>query len=120
MQKYAGVLGDLHRAYARLVGQWPVDRLRPTHCYKKVLAQHMDAQFERLAALQGAALAPELERVRREIAALQDLAANTYRTQHRLSATVTNPASHPGYYTKLLDSIDSAAASGKKLSLRVD
>ncbi|KAJ2711734.1 hypothetical protein H4R19_003105 [Coemansia spiralis] len=120
MSKYAGALGDLHRAYARLVSQWPADRLRPTHCYQKVLAQHMDAHFARLAALQGAALAPELERTRREIAALQDLVASKYRAQYKLSPAITDPASHRGYYTKLLESIDSAAASGKKSSLRVD
>ncbi|KAJ1727661.1 hypothetical protein LPJ61_004459, partial [Coemansia biformis] len=118
MSRYAGKLGELHTAYARLVGLWPADKLRPTHCYKRVLGQHMDAQFDRMAAIQGAALGRELERVQQEIAVLQKLVANKYRTQHRLSAAITDPASHRGYYTKLLGSIDKAVASGKQLSLR--
>ncbi|KAJ2805318.1 hypothetical protein H4R20_002139 [Coemansia guatemalensis] len=70
--------------------------------------------------MHGTQLNQELGRIEQEITALNNLATNRYRLQHKVSEAITNPASNRNYYTKLLESIDKAAASGKKNSLRVD
>ncbi|PIA18427.1 hypothetical protein COEREDRAFT_79892 [Coemansia reversa NRRL 1564] len=120
MAKYTGKLGELYTAYSRVVSLWPVDKLRPTHCYKKELKQQMGIKFDRLSSMHGTQLNQELGRIEQEITALNNLVTNKYRLQYKVSEAITNPASNRNYYTKLLESIDKAAVSGKKNSLRVD
>ncbi|KAJ2782493.1 hypothetical protein H4R18_002245 [Coemansia javaensis] len=119
-QRFGGRLGELYAAYAQVVQRWPADKLRPGHCYKKVLRQHMDAKFDRLSTMHGPALDGELARARREVDALQSLVAGEYRARFKAPESLTSPRSQPDYYRKLLASIDAAAASGKSSSLRVD
>ncbi|KAJ2288388.1 hypothetical protein IWW55_006517, partial [Coemansia sp. RSA 2706] len=105
MSKYAGKLGELHTAYTRAISRWPVDALRPTHSYKAVLKQQMGRKFDKLSAIHGPQLNEELGHIEREIAALNNLLANKHKAQNKVSEAITDPASHRGYYTKLLESI---------------
>ncbi|KAJ2813003.1 hypothetical protein H4S07_000997 [Coemansia furcata] len=120
MSRYTGKLSDLHQSYARVIGQWPADKLRPTHCYKNVLKAQMKTKFDKLNLLHGEELSREAGVVELEIGALSNLVSNKYRSQYKVSEALVDPVSHKGYYTKLLESIDSAVKSNKKTSLRVD
>ncbi|KAJ2140714.1 hypothetical protein IW136_002511 [Coemansia sp. RSA 678] len=120
MSRYAGKLGELHSAYTRVVSLWPVDKLRPSHCYKNVLNQQMNLKFEKLSTIHGTQLNQELDRIEQEITALNNLVKSKYRFQNKVSEDITNPASHRGYYTKLLESIDRASQSKDKGNLRID
>ncbi|KAJ1822080.1 hypothetical protein LPJ60_002238 [Coemansia sp. RSA 2675] len=120
MSRYTGKLSDLYQSYARVIGQWPADKLRPTHCYKGVLRAQLKAKFDRLDALHGEELSREAGLVQREQEALSNLVSNKYRSQYKVSKALVDPVSHKGYYAKLLESIDSAVKSNKKTSLRVD
>ncbi|KAJ2449014.1 hypothetical protein EV183_005130 [Coemansia sp. RSA 2336] len=117
---YSGKLGELYSAYSRVVGRWPVDQLRPTHCYKKVLKQQMAEKFAQLSKISGPQLNPKLQRIEREISALNSLLDSKHKAQYKLSESILDPASNRGYYTKLLESIDRAAKSTNKGMLRVD
>ncbi|KAJ2447906.1 hypothetical protein GGF42_005314 [Coemansia sp. RSA 2424] len=120
MSRYTGKLSDLCQSYARVIGQWPADKLRPTHCYKAVLKAQMKAKFDKLGALHGEELSREAGLVEQELKALSNLASNKYRSQYKVSEALADPVSHKGYYAKLLGSIDNAVKSDKKTSLRVD
>ncbi|KAJ2744238.1 hypothetical protein GGI20_003137 [Coemansia sp. BCRC 34301] len=120
MSRYTGKLSDLYQLYARVIGQWPTDKLRPTHCYKAVLRAQMKAKFDRLNTLHGEVLSQEAGVVEQELKALSNLVSNKYRSQYKVSEALVDPVSHKGYYAKLLDSIDTAVKSNKKTSLRVD
>ncbi|KAJ2160853.1 hypothetical protein GGF46_001910 [Coemansia sp. RSA 552] len=120
MSRCAGKLGELHAAYSRVVGLWPVDRLRPTHCYRKILKQQMTAKFDKLAAMHGPQVNREMARIEQEIGALDRLVASRYQSQFKTSPSLMSPASQPTYYARLLKSIDQAAASAAPTSLRVD
>ncbi|KAJ2082736.1 hypothetical protein H4R24_001332 [Coemansia sp. RSA 988] len=80
----------------------------------------MDSKFNKLSTSHGTQLNQELDRIEKEITALNNLVANKYRLQYKVSDSISNPVSNRNYYTKLLESIDKAVASGKKTSLRVD
>ncbi|KAJ2726247.1 hypothetical protein GGI07_000724 [Coemansia sp. Benny D115] len=120
MSKFTGKLGVLHDAYQRVVSAWPVDKLRPTHCYKTVLKQQMNKKFDRLGSLHGEKLAIEYAQAEKELAALKNLASNKYRTQYKVSEAISDPISRKGYYIQLIASIDEAIKSNKKTGLRVD
>ncbi|KAJ1800112.1 hypothetical protein LPJ59_001337 [Coemansia sp. RSA 2399] len=120
MSKYSGKLGELYRAYSRLVSQWPVDNLRPTHCYKNALKQHMDSKFDRIDAMHGEGVNREFAVVEKELASLGNLVKNKHKTQYSVSEDLKDPISNKGYYTNLLSSIDDAVKSKKTTSLRVD
>ncbi|KAJ1884933.1 hypothetical protein GGI03_000205 [Coemansia sp. RSA 2337] len=120
MSRYTGKLSDLYQSYARVIGQWPADKLRPTHCYKGVLKAQMKTKFDRLNSLRGEELSREAGLVERELEALSNLVSNKYRSQYKVSEALADPVSNKGYYTKLLESIDSAVKSNKRTSLRVD
>ncbi|KAJ2895069.1 hypothetical protein IWW38_002403, partial [Coemansia aciculifera] len=85
MSRYTGKLSDLYQSYARVVGQWPVDKLRPTHCYKAVLKAQMKAKFDKLDLLHGEELSREAGIVEQEIKALGNLVASKYRSQYKVS-----------------------------------
>ncbi|KAJ2591952.1 hypothetical protein H4R99_006576 [Coemansia sp. RSA 1722] len=120
MSRFAGTLGELHTAYQRVVGLWPTDKLRPTHCYKSMLKQQMNKKFDRLSTLNGAQLNSEIALVKKELKALNNLVSSKYKSQYKVSEAISDPVSHRGYYTKLVDSIDKAIKSDQKTSLRVD
>ncbi|KAJ2847960.1 hypothetical protein J3B02_004051 [Coemansia erecta] len=120
MSRFAGTLGELHTAYQRVIRLWPTDKLRPTHCYKSMLKQQMSNKFDRLSTLNGAQLNSEIVLVKSEIEALNNLTSSKYRLQYKVSDSISDPVSHKGYYTKLVDSIDKAIKTNKKTSLRVD
>ncbi|KAJ1664370.1 hypothetical protein IW140_004124 [Coemansia sp. RSA 1813] len=120
MSKYSGKLGDLYQTYSRLVSQWPVDKLRPTHCYKNSLKQHMVSNFGRISALRGESVNQELIKVERELASLNNMLKSKHKTHYAISEDLKDPISNKGYYTKLLSSIDDAIKSKKATSLRVD
>ncbi|KAJ1842369.1 hypothetical protein LPJ73_005827 [Coemansia sp. RSA 2703] len=120
MSRFTGKLGELHSAYQRVISSWPADKLRPTHCYKSILKTQMNAKFDRIGALRGDDLSRQIVLVEKEIAALNSLLSNKYRSQYRLSDGINDPVSHKGYYVKLLNSIDEAVKSNKKTALRVD
>ncbi|KAJ2355725.1 hypothetical protein GGF43_002517 [Coemansia sp. RSA 2618] len=80
----------------------------------------MNLKFEKLSTIHGTQLNQELDRVEQEISALNNMVSSKYRSQNKVSEAITNPASHRGYYTKLLESIDKAAQTENKGMLRVD
>ncbi|KAJ2397170.1 hypothetical protein GGI23_003634 [Coemansia sp. RSA 2559] len=120
MFKYSGKLGELYQTYSRLVSRWPVDNLRPTHCYKNALKQHMDSKFDRIDEMHGEGVNQELAAVEKEIQSLSNLVKNKHKTQFAVSGDLKDPISNKGYYTRLLSSIDDAVQSKKTTSLRVD
>ncbi|KAJ2557114.1 hypothetical protein EV175_001542 [Coemansia sp. RSA 1933] len=120
MSKYSGKLGELYQAYSRLVSQWPVDKLRPTHCYRNVLTQSMDRKFDKISVLRGDSVNQELTTIAKEIESLNSLLKSKYKTNYAVSDDLKDPVSNKGYYEKLLTSIDDAVKSNKTTSLRVD
>ncbi|KAI7831955.1 hypothetical protein BX661DRAFT_204246 [Kickxella alabastrina] len=120
MSRISGKLGELQAAYQRAVSLWPMDKLRPTHCYKSVLKQQMNKKFDKLSALRGDQLNSEITVVQKELDALNNLVSNRYRSQYKVSEAISDPVSHKGYYTQLLNSIDDAVKTNRKTSLRVD
>ncbi|KAJ2465386.1 hypothetical protein GGI02_004711 [Coemansia sp. RSA 2322] len=120
MPRYTGKLSDLYQSYARVVSQWPTDKLRPTHCYKSVLKAQMKTRIDKLNLLRSDELSLEAGRVEQEIDTLRSLVSNKYQSQNRVTEALTDPVSNRGYYSKLLESIDAAASSSRRTSLRVD
>ncbi|KAJ1962806.1 hypothetical protein GGI12_002430 [Dipsacomyces acuminosporus] len=120
MSRYTGKLGELYKSYSRAVSLLPADRLRPTHCYRNALKQQMESRFEKLSTLRGEESTKEMSAIERELTALSNLASNRYKSGFKVSEALCDPVSNKGYYTRLLDSIDSAIKSNKKTSLRVD
>ncbi|KAI9500727.1 hypothetical protein GGI25_003924 [Coemansia spiralis] len=120
MSKYSGKLGQLYQAYSQLVCQWPVDRLRPTHCYNAVLKRQMNNKFDKISAMHGEKVNLEMAAVENEIAALENLTKSKYKARYPVSTDMEDPVSNKGYYKKLLNSIDEAVKLNKNTSLRVD
>ncbi|KAH0263371.1 hypothetical protein KCU91_g12768, partial [Aureobasidium melanogenum] len=94
--------------YARILSQWPVDRLRPEISFQSVLKKRLEAAP--VATINEAntarTQAPKPRNEAREINALYSLLENRYSSAYPLSNAMMHPASAPDHYTTLVKELD--------------
>ncbi|THW45624.1 hypothetical protein D6D22_03457 [Aureobasidium pullulans] len=94
--------------YARILSQWPVDRLRPEISFQSVLKRRLEAapvaQVNQANTAQ--TQAPKARNELREINALYSLLENRYSSTYPLSNAMMHPASAPEHYTTLVKELD--------------
>ncbi|THX37582.1 hypothetical protein D6D10_05769 [Aureobasidium pullulans] len=94
--------------YARILSQWPVDRLRPEISFQSVLKKRLQAapvaQVNQANTAQ--TQAPKARNELREINALYSLLENRYSSTYPLSNAMMHPASAPEHYTTLVKELD--------------
>ncbi|THY72219.1 hypothetical protein D6C87_06534 [Aureobasidium pullulans] len=94
--------------YARILSQWPVDRLRPEISFQSVLKKRLEAapvaQVNQANTAQ--TQAPKARNELREINALYSLLENRYSSTYPLSNAMMHPASAPEHYTTLVKELD--------------
>ncbi|TIA25178.1 hypothetical protein D6C81_01998 [Aureobasidium pullulans] len=94
--------------YARILSQWPVDRLRPEISFQSVLKKRLEAapvaQVNQANTAQ--TQAPKARNELREINALYSLLENRYSSTYPLSNAMMHPASAPEHYTTLIKELD--------------
>ncbi|KEQ83369.1 hypothetical protein M438DRAFT_335987 [Aureobasidium pullulans EXF-150] len=94
--------------YARILSQWPVDRLRPEISFQSVLKKRLEAapvaQVNQANTAQ--TQAPKARNELREINALYSLLENRYSSAYPLSNAMMHPASAPEHYTTLVKELD--------------
>ncbi|KAI5204708.1 hypothetical protein E4T39_03457 [Aureobasidium subglaciale] len=94
--------------YARILSQWPVDRLRPEISFQSVLKKRLEAAPVAQAnqANTAQASAPKPRNEIREINALYSLLENRYSSVYRVSPKMMHPLSAPDHYTTLVKELD--------------
>ncbi|CAD0050874.1 unnamed protein product, partial [Aureobasidium pullulans] len=94
--------------YARILSQWPVDRLRPEISFQSVLKKRLEAapvaQVNQANTAQ--TQAPKARNELREINALYSLLEDRYSSTYPLSNAMMHPASAPEHYTTLVKELD--------------
>ncbi|KAI5237833.1 hypothetical protein E4T43_07847 [Aureobasidium subglaciale] len=94
--------------YARILSQWPVDRLRPEISFQSVLKKRLEAapvaQVNQANTAQASAPKPRNED--REINALYSLLENRYTSVYPVSPNMMRPLSAPDHYTNLVKELD--------------
>ncbi|KAH0264993.1 hypothetical protein KCU91_g11709, partial [Aureobasidium melanogenum] len=94
--------------YARILSQWPVDRLRPEITFQSVLKKRLEAAP--IATINETNTArtqpPKPRNEAREVNALYSLLDNRYSSAYPLSNAMMHPASAPDHYTTLVKELD--------------
>ncbi|KAH0360735.1 hypothetical protein KCU65_g9196, partial [Aureobasidium melanogenum] len=94
--------------YARILSQWPVDRLRPEISFQSVLKKRLEAAPVATVNETNTARTqpPKPRNEAREVNALYSLLDNRYSSAYPLSNAMMHPASAPDHYTTLVKELD--------------
>ncbi|KAI4737967.1 hypothetical protein E4T50_11575 [Aureobasidium sp. EXF-12298] len=94
--------------YARILSQWPVNRLRPELTFQTLLKKRIEAApvAQVNEANTARAQPPKPRNEAQEVNALYSLLENRYATAYPLSNAMMHPASSPEHYTTLVKELD--------------